>query len=187
MDMLIRRIWDSGPKLNLISIAFALWVLKRLLYGVPLAAEESLDHTFLKTSVVVQWLSTLIVMWKCWGVNSFLLLGESRESIWTTSFTSKMVLLHIAQMSHRISSTSTFLEIDSSHGVRTTHGQPTLLIFFPQTTSYGGTWRRGCTTTTHKPLKPWRLTSVRKFEESLLRCAAMSSQTSMCASININL
>ena len=54
-----------------------------------------------------------------------------------------MVLLHIAQMSHWISSTSTFLEIDSSHGVRTTHGLPTLLIFLPQTTSYGGTWRRG--------------------------------------------
>ena len=91
-----------------------------------------------------------------------------------------MVLLHIAQMSHWISSTSISLEIDSSHGVRTTHGLPILLIFLPQTTSYGGTWRRGCTTTTHKPLKPWRPTSVRKFEESLLRCATMSSQTSMC-------
>ena len=46
VDRLISRIWDFGPRPNLMSMSFAHSVLKKFLCGVPLVVEESLDPTF---------------------------------------------------------------------------------------------------------------------------------------------
>ena len=50
VDTLISRLWDSGPRPNLMSMSFAPSVSKMLLCGVSLVVAESLDPTFLKTS-----------------------------------------------------------------------------------------------------------------------------------------
>ena len=127
VDTLISRIWDSGPRSNLMSMSFTSSVSKKLLCGVPLVIEESLDPTFFKTSVHVQWQSTLSDMWKWWGGNLSQRWGESRRSTWILSFINRMAQPHIAQMFHWNSSNGISLEIGLSRVARTIHGRHTPL------------------------------------------------------------
>lgn len=75
-----------------------LWGLERLLYGVPLSRRNCIGPYFFEDergrSLTVNTERYLEII----GENLFQLLRESKGSTWIMSFTSRMVLLYIAQV-----------------------------------------------------------------------------------------